>query len=100
MPKKRKETTEEGTAATHAAVSPIATAPAVRRELSEEEKRFLDSLTKLVTAAQELSYALAAIDTSSLPNSPEVEELVTAARNVVRAVWEFHKLVKTRMGRG
>jgi len=52
-----------------------------------------------VTAAQELSYALAALDTSSLPNSPEVEELVTAARNVVRAVWEFHKLVKTRMGR-
>lgn len=67
------------------------------RELTPEEKQFLNSLTELVTSAQELSYALAAIDTHQFHNDPEMRELLDAAKNVVRAVWRFHKLVKTRM---
>jgi len=73
---------------------------APRRELSEEEKSFLDALTGLVTSAQELSYALAAIDVTSLGDTPEARELVESARNVVKSVWRFHRLVKSRMGAG
>lgn len=97
MTSKRKRKTKQAVA--EEVVAPPPPAPTPRRELTEEEKEFLNSLTDLVTAAQELSYALAAIDVELLGDNPELKELLEAARNVVRAVWKFHRLVKTRMGR-
>ena len=94
--KRRRKSKQEVVAEVAPAPAP---APAPRRELTEEEKEFLNSLTDLVTAAQELSYALAAVDAESLGDSPELKEVLEAARNVVRAVWKFHRLVKTRMVR-
>ena len=67
-----------------------------KRELTEEEKEFLDALGSLVTSAQELSYVLASVDPEILRKYSDLQELIECARNVVRAVYRFHKLIKRR----
>ncbi|RLE86018.1 MAG: hypothetical protein DRJ67_08150 [Thermoprotei archaeon] len=101
MTSKRKRKTKQAVAeeAVPATAPTPAPTPAPRRELTEEEREFLNALTNLVTAAQELSYALAAVDVETLGDSQELKEILETARNVVKAVWRFHRLVKTRMGR-
>ena len=94
--KRKRKAKQEAVAEVAPAPAPT---PAPRRELTEEEKEFLNALTNLVTAAQELSYALAAVDVETLGDSPELKEILETARNVVKAVWRFHRLVKTRMRR-
>jgi len=68
----------------------------VRRELTEEEKEFLNALGSVVSSAQELSYVLASIDPVLLQKYSDLQELIDCARNVVRAVYKFHKLIKER----
>jgi len=68
----------------------------VRRELTEEEKAFLDALGSVVSSAQELSYVLASIDPDLLQKYSDLRELFESARNVVRSVYRFHKLIKER----
>jgi len=87
------------------AVAPTATPTATpevaqpqRRELTEEEKEFMNALAQLVESAQELSYALAVVDETRDELSPEIKEVLATARAVVRAVWRFHRLVRKRAG--
>ena len=65
-------------------------------ELTPEQREFLDAMNNLIMSAQELSYALALLPNELIQKHPELQELVESARNVVRATWMFHKLVKRR----
>jgi len=76
----------------------VAEVPA-RRELTAEEKEFLDALSNLVLAVQELAYVLGGIDVKTLGDSPDLQDLLEASRNVVQAMRKFHKVVKARMRR-
>ncbi|RLE88604.1 MAG: hypothetical protein DRJ67_01565 [Thermoprotei archaeon] len=94
--KAKKSSRKVETVATPTAPAP-ATARAVaapQRELTEEEKQFMNALATLVESAQELSYALAVAEESEDELSPELKEVLAAARAVVKAVWRFHRLVK------
>ncbi len=64
------------------------------RELTEEEKEVMNALGELVESAQELSYALAVAEESVDELSPELKEVIRAAKAVVKSVWKFHRLVK------
>jgi len=70
--------------------------PQEQREMTPEQREFLDKMNKLITSAQELSYALALLPTNLVEENQELKELVESARNVVRATWEFHKYIKSR----
>jgi len=65
-------------------------------ELTQEQKEFLDALNELIMSAQELSYTVALLPPELEEKYPELKELTAAARNVVRAVYKFHKLIKSR----
>ncbi|RKX43469.1 MAG: hypothetical protein DRP27_08100 [Thermotogae bacterium] len=95
MSSKRRRKASQAVATGATAPSPVTPTP--KRELTEEEKAFLGALGDLVSSAQELAYALAAVDAETLGDNPELKEVIEAARSVVRAVWRFHRLVKTRM---
>jgi len=73
--------------------------PAPAPELTQEQREFLDAMNQLILSAQELSYTVALVPNDLIEKHQELRELVDAARNVVRATWHFHKLVKRRMGR-
>jgi len=93
----RKRTRKTVREAEAEAVSPAKPEPVVAqatRELTEEEKEFMNALATLVESAQELSYALAVVDEKEDDLSPELKEVLSSARSVVRAVWKFHRLVK------
>lgn len=74
-------------------------APAPAPELTQEQREFLEAMNQLIMSAQELSYTVALVPNELIERHQELRELVDAARNVVRATWHFHKLVKRRMGR-
>jgi len=76
---------------------PGAGAPVVAPELTQEQKEFLDAMNNLILSAQELAYAVALLPPELITKYPELAELVNSARNVVRAVWQFHKLVRRRV---
>jgi len=68
-------------------------------ELTPEQREILEAMNGLIMAAQELSYAVALLPNELVEKHPELRELVDAARNVVRATWRFHKLIRSRVGR-
>jgi len=76
---------------------PAVTEVPARRELTEEEKQFLDALSNLVLAVQELAYVLGGSDVRSLGDSPDLQDLIKAAQDVVKAMRRFHRVVKARM---
>jgi hypothetical protein len=67
------------------------------REMTPEEKEFMDALTRLFTSAQEFGLALAAIesDMNSLP--ADVREALELGREVAKAVKNFQRIVRKRM---
>jgi len=73
--------------------------PPVAPELTPEQKEFLEALNNLILSAQELSYAVALLPNELVEAHPELRDLVEASKNVVRAVYRFHKLVKRRVAR-
>jgi len=73
------------------------TAPTV--ELTPEQREFLEALNSLILSAQELSYTVALLPNELVETHSELRDLVEAARNVVRSVYRFHKLVKRRAPR-
>jgi hypothetical protein len=76
----------------------VAAAPAaVVREMTPEEKEFMDALTRLFTSAQEFGLALAAIesDLNSLPQ--DVREALELGREVAKAVKNFQRIVRRRL---
>jgi len=74
----------------------VATQPP-RQELTPEQREFMNILNDLIMSAQELSYALAVVDSSKASQDEGIKELIETARNVVRNVWRFHRFVKQRM---
>jgi len=68
-------------------------------EMTPEQREFLDAMNQLILSAQELSYVVALLPNELIEKHPELRELVDAAKNVVRATWTFHKLIKQRMRR-
>jgi len=68
-------------------------------ELTPEQKEFLEAMNSLILSAQELSYAVALLPNELVEQHQELKELVESARNVVRATWKFHKLIKQRTRR-
>jgi len=78
---------------------PTETPTEVKPELTKEQKEFLDAMNNLILSAQELSYAVALVPNELVEQHQELKELIDSARNVVRATWHFHKLIKSRMRR-
>jgi len=68
----------------------------VSPELTAEQKEFLDAMNNLILSAQELSYAVALLPNDLVESHPEIRDLMESAKNVVRAVYRFHKLIKKR----
>jgi hypothetical protein len=79
---------------------PAATAPPAvpTRALTPEEQEFMDALTKLFTTAQEFGLTLASIETDANKLPPDVREVVEQGREVARAVKNFQRIIKKRMG--
>jgi hypothetical protein len=75
---------------------PAAVPPAAPPALTEEQMKLLDALNELIMAAHELSFAIAVLPPEVFEKYTEIKDLVEAAKNVVRATYKFHKLVKTR----
>jgi len=96
MSRKTKKSTTSASATT---VSEVETPPTTAPQLTPEQKEFLDAMNSLIMSAQELSYAVALLPNELIEKHPELKELVESARNVVRATWRFHKLIKQRMRR-
>ncbi|MEM1820422.1 MAG: hypothetical protein QW230_01640 [Thermofilum sp.] len=80
------------------AVAPVAAPAVITRELTPEEREFLQAISDLITATQELAYALGSIDPEIIVKYPQVKELHEVAREVVRKSWNFYRMVKRRMG--
>ena len=56
-------------------------------------------MNRLIISTQELSYAVALISNELVEKHPELKELIEAAKNVVRASYDFYKIVKRRARR-
>jgi predicted RNA-binding protein with EMAP domain len=67
-------------------------------EIPEEQKKFLEVLNELLIATQELSFAVALVPQEISDKYSEIRDLTEAAKNVVKATYKLHKLVK-RMSR-
>lgn len=67
-------------------------------EIPEEQKKFLDVLNELLIATQELSFAVALVPQEVVEKYSEIKDLTESAKNVVKATYKLHKLVK-RMSR-
>jgi len=65
-------------------------------DLSSEQKAFLDAMNNLIFAAQELSYTVALVPSELEEKYPELKDLIESSKNVVRATYNFHKLIKAR----
>jgi len=72
--------------------------PITPRVLTPDEQEFINALSNLITSAQELSYALAAVSVDEDELSEEVREILSSAREVVRAIRQFQRIVKKRTG--
>jgi len=77
---------------------PQAVPEAAPRQLSPEERVFMDALTKLFTTAQEFGLTLASIETDTANLPPDIKEVVEQGREVARAVKNFQRIIKKRMG--
>jgi len=77
---------------------PEAVPEAAPRQLSPEERVFMDALTKLFTTAQEFGLTLASIETDTANLPPDIKEVVEQGREVARAVKNFQRIIKKRMG--
>jgi len=73
-------------------------APITPRVLTPDEQEFINALSNLISSAQELSYALAAVSVDEDELSEEVREILSSAREVVRAIRQFQRIVKKRTG--
>jgi len=63
-------------------------------EIPEEQKKFLEALNELLIATQELSFAVALVPQEISDKYSEIKDLTEAAKNVVKATYKLHKLVK------
>ena len=76
----------------------LAAAPAaVVREMTPEEKEFMDALTHLFTSAQEFGLTLATIETDMNTLPQDVREALELGREVAKAVKNFQRIVRKRM---
>ena len=78
---------------------PQAQLPAQDTELTPEQKELLDAMNNLIMSAQELSYVVALLPNELVDRYQELRELVDAAKSVVRATWNFYKIIKRRARR-
>jgi len=81
-----------------AAAAPQAAPEGAPRPLSPEEKDFMDALTRLFTTAQEFGLTLASIETDVAKLPPDMREVVEQGKEVARAVKNFQRVIKKRMG--
>jgi len=63
-------------------------------QVSEEQKKFLDALNNLIFNVQELAYAVALVPEDVVNKYPELQDLMSSAKDVIRSAYNFHKLVK------
>ncbi len=66
------------------------------QEIPPEQKEILDAMNELLMSAQELSYTVALVPNDLVEENEELQDLVNAAKNVVRATYKFYKIVKRR----
>jgi hypothetical protein len=78
------------------ATPPAAPAAPLPREPSPEEREFMETLTRLFSAAQEFGLTLASIDTKQMRLPQEIEELIEQGREVAKAVKDFQRLIRRR----
>lgn len=78
------------------AAPPAAPAAPLSREPTPEEKEFMETLTRLFSAAQEFGLTLASIDTKQMRLPQEIEELIEQGREVAKAVKDFQRLIRRR----
>lgn len=78
------------------ATPPAAPAAPLPREPTPEEKEFMETLTRLFSAAQEFGLTLASIDTKQMRLPQEIEELIEQGREVAKAVKDFQRLIRRR----
>jgi len=67
-----------------------------KQEIPAEQKELLDTMNELLMAAQELSYTVALVPGELVEQNEELQDLINAAKGVVRATYKFYKLVKSR----
>ncbi len=73
-------------------------APAVpAREMTPEEKEFMDALTQLFTTSQEFGLTLASLETDITNLPADVRECIEQGREVAKAVKRFQRLIRKRM---
>jgi predicted RNA-binding protein with EMAP domain len=72
----------------------IPTPSPIPQEIPEEQKKFLNALNDLLTATQELAFTVALVPPEALEKYSEIKDLIETAKNVVRATYNFYKLVK------
>ena len=75
----------------------VAAAAAHVREMTPEEKEFMDALTQLFTTAQEFGLTLASLETDVVNLPPDVRECIEQGREVAKAVKRFQRLIRRRM---
>ena len=91
------ETAKPAPPAPTRAVTPAPPTAPPAREMTPEEKRFMDALTKLFTSAQEFGLSLASLETDPSTLPPDLREIVEQGREVARAVKNFQRIIKERM---
>ena len=79
------------------AAPPAAPAAPLPREPTPEEREFMETLTRLFSAAQEFGLTLASIDTKQMRLPQEIEELIEQGREVAKAVKDFQRLIRRRV---
>ena len=78
------------------AARPEPAAPAAR-EMTPEEKEFMDALTQLFTTAQEFGLTLASLETDITALPADVRECIEQGREVAKAVKRFQRMIRRRM---
>lgn len=80
-----------------AAALPPAAPEVPARQLTAEERAFMDALTRLFTTAQEFGLTLASLETDVSTLPPDVREVVEQGREVAKAVKHFQRIIKKRL---
>jgi len=75
----------------------VAAVAATAREMTPEEKEFMDALTQLFTTAQEFGLTLASLETDITTLPADVRECIEQGREVAKAVKRFQRLIRRRM---
>jgi len=75
----------------------VAAVAATTREMTPEEKEFMDALTQLFTTAQEFGLTLASLETDIMTLPADVRECIEQGREVAKAVKRFQRLIRRRM---